>query len=109
MKTLVILSAGDDSRHRTWELERRNFDFWISYFGNQENRFREDADVYQQKKGFKYPVLHELLSKRAAELEQYDYIACPDEDLAWSCEKFHRAFELMRIYSLDVAQPGITG
>jgi hypothetical protein len=108
MKTLVIVCAGDNSLHPSW-LPDRGFDLWVSYFGDHDGRFRQDADAYQQQKGFKFPTVHELVQCRRSEIEAYDFIALPDDDMAWTAEKFHQAFELMRQHSLDVAQPGITG
>lgn len=107
MKILVILVCGDISVHRGWGLKDRKYDLWISYYGNSPGRYREDADLYQSMKGFKWPITHDLIVKNMDKIKEYDYILLPDDDITWTSDQIVEIAELMEKYKITLACPSI--
>ncbi|MCR6494953.1 hypothetical protein LJB71_00955 [Thermomonas sp. S9] len=73
-RNLVIVRAGDNSVHPGWLAgSARDFDLFVSYFGNQPGRYAEQAEYHEDRKGMKWPVLGELLQAHPELVERYDY------------------------------------
>ncbi len=108
-RNLVVSPVGDASLHPTWlsESGQRRFDLGLIYFGRQPDRYRTDADHYLQQTGFKFHLVEQMLSELGSRLDDYDYIWCPDDDLASSTLDINRMFALARDYRLPIAQPAI--
>lgn len=108
-RNLVIVRAGDNSVHPGWLADaERNFDIYVSYFGNEENRYAESADFHENRKGMKWPVLGELLQARPDLLERYDYFWFPDDDIVTDTDTINRMFDFAAAYRLALAQPALT-
>ncbi len=109
-KSLVIGFVGDESYHSTWIDSKQDalFDLFLFYFGNQPNRYKNDADYYLPIKGFKFHLLKKLMSSELkGVIDKYEYIWLPDDDIAADTSKINRLFDLCRKHQLRVAQPAI--
>lgn len=109
-RNLVLSVVGDESVHQTWIAGREapSFDLCLVYFGNQPGRFRSDADVYLERKGIKFALLHELCEGELADVvDQYEYIWIPDDDIAADSDCVNRLFSIARQFSLQLCQPAI--
>ena len=55
-KNLVMVCAGDESRHRDYCVDRdeRIFDVLIIYYGDVLNMYKYESDYYFAQKGTKY-------------------------------------------------------
>ena len=51
---LVFTSAGDRSNLNYWLEGKQNFDLWITYYGNEKERFKEISDYYLVRKGVSF-------------------------------------------------------
>jgi hypothetical protein len=106
---LVVLRAGDRSLHGQWIAgPDPDFDLFISYYGNEPDRYRADAALWEARKGPKWPCIGELLEAQSALLEQYDTFWFPDDDLAVDTATINRMFALFRGFALALAQPALT-
>jgi hypothetical protein len=106
---LVVLRAGDRSLHGQWIAgPDLDFDLFISYYGNEPDRYRADAALWEARKGPKWPCIGELLEAQPALLEQYDTFWFPDDDLAVDTATINRMFALFRGFALALAQPALT-
>src|SRR5262245_22867558 len=108
-RNLVIATVGDDSRHGSWLAGRgeRQFDLALIYYGNRRGAYREHAEFYWERKGFKYSLIDGALDDLGQQMESYDYIWAPDDDIAASTDGINRLFEILRDYQLTIAQPAI--
>ena len=109
-KNLVLSIVGDDSVHRTWLAggEPRSFDLCLVYYGDVPQLFATDADVYLQRKGIKFTLIHELAKRDLADvLFRYERVWLPDDDIAADVERVNRLFELAEKHSLAICQPAI--
>lgn len=108
-KNLVILRAGDNSLHRGWlSGSPRDFDLFISYYGNTEGRHQEDADFYEMRKGPKWSCIGDLLVERPELVERYDAFWFPDDDLEASTPTINRMFAFFHAFEFALAQPALT-
>jgi hypothetical protein len=80
-KNLVFTSAGDRSNLTRWLNGRRNFDLWVTYYGEHEGRFEQIADFYNCRAGAKFPNLHHLYQTWRDILEHYEAIMVMDDDI----------------------------
>jgi hypothetical protein len=108
-KNLVLATVGDESVHRTWLAgTERSFDLALIYFGNTSGRFAEDGEFYFPRKGIKFSLLHQVLRNELnSELDRYDHIWMPDDDIGASAAQVNRLFELAREHRLAICQPAV--
>ena len=108
-RNLVISPVCDDSLHRTWlsESAERQFDLALIYFGDRSGQYREDSDYYLEQHGFKFHLIDAMFRKLGARLDEYDYIWCPDDDVATTTLDINQLFSIIRRYRLSIAQPAI--
>jgi hypothetical protein len=108
-RNLVVLRAGDGSLHREWiGGAERDFDLFISYYGQVEGRHAEDADYYEVRRGPKWPCIADLVDAHCALIEGYDACWFPDDDLSVDTATLNRMFAFFRAYRLCLAQPALT-
>lgn len=108
-KNLIIVRAGDQSLHRQWLGEDRNFDLFISYYGDDPESFRHEAEYFDSMKGPRWPAHDKICQERWEEISRYDYVAFACDDLAAEAENWNRLFIACRKYRMHLAQPSITG
>jgi len=108
-RQLVVLRAGDHSLHRAWITEpRRDFDLFISYYGDVPGRYAQDAESWEYRPGPKWPGLAALLEEHAERIASYDSVWFPDDDLATNSASIDRMFAFFRAHELCLAQPALT-
>lgn len=108
MKNLAIVRAGDESRHETWlsDPARKNFDLLISYYGNQPGRYRDQADLYHEEKGLKYPWFSRYIAKNPWVLD-YEAVWLSDDDIQVDTATLSDLFDVFHEQKLDLAMPAL--
>jgi hypothetical protein len=108
---LLVVRAGDSSLHPTWLAGEgsRNFDILVSYFGNQPDRYREQAEHYHTMHGPRWPAHDVICRNHQGILAAYQHVCFACDDLVAELDTWNRLFTLCRRYDLDLAQPGIEG
>ena len=108
-RNLVVLRAGDASLHEGWLQEpARDFDLFVSYYGNAAGRHRGSADHYEMRRGPKWPGIDGLLHDYGTILGHYDAFWFPDDDLETSGAVIDRMFAFFHAFRLCLAQPALT-
>ena len=102
---LVFTSAGDNNRLHQWLKGYRNFDLWISYYGDEKNRYKNHSDFYIAKKGGKFPNLHYVYQHWEDILSHYEAILVMDDDIIIDGSAISRLFEIREQYDLCLLQP----
>lgn len=109
IRNLVILRAGNQSLHKEWIASPdRDFDLFISYYGQEENKYQEDAEYYEMRKGPKWPCIKELLDAHPDLLDRYSSFWFPDDDISANTDTINRIFGYCCALQLDLAQPALT-
>lgn len=108
-KNLIILRAGDASLHSTWISGAKcNFDIYISYYGNTENKYQGDATFYEMRKGPKWPIIGKIFQENPELAKSYDAFWFPDDDLDATPATINQMFDYFHAFKLDLAQPALT-
>jgi hypothetical protein len=108
-RNLVIVRAGDDSLHERWAAAgRRDFDLFVSYFGDRPGRYAEACDFYERRPGPKWPCLAALLREHSTLVDGYDCVWFPDDDLAADTATVDRMFAFFHACGMSLAQPALT-
>lgn len=109
---LVVVRAGDMSRHPTWlaGAAERPWDLVVSYGGQQPQRFAAQGDgvIRIDSPGERWPALAQLLSDTHEGWKAYDYIWLPADDLQASADDISRLFEIAAAMDLQLAMPALT-
>jgi hypothetical protein len=106
---LALFRAGPSSLHphAVARLEKQNFDYALSWFGDAPPNAPGAAFVHLQK-GAKWPGLAQTLAAFDSRIAQYDYVWLPDDDLLCEPELVSRMFSICADLQLDLAQPALT-
>ena len=104
-KYLVFTCAGDRSNIRTWLEGNRNFDLWVTYYGDEEGRYSEVADFYNARKGKKFPNLHHVYRNWFDILDHYEAIFVADDDIVINGAEISMLFEFREQHNLWILQP----
>ncbi len=109
-RNLVIVRAGDTSLHPGWlgNAGEQNWDIIVNYYGDDPDLFRDPRVRRIDSKGPKWPALYELIRKMQAEIETYDYVWFPDDDLVSNVEDMNKFFAIFHEHALKLAQPALT-
>ena len=108
-RNLVVLRAGDASLHREWLVgPERDFDIFVSYYGNAPGRHADGADFYESRPGPKWPCIAALLEDRVDLVDGYAAFWFPDDDLSATAPVIDRMFAFFHAYELCLAQPALT-
>lgn len=110
-RNLVIVRAGNSSLHPGWlqgSRAERSWDLIVNYFGDDPDIYRGGDWQRIDSKGPKWAALHDLIESIRPQIEPYDYIWLPDDDLECSLDDVNRLFEICRNESLVLAQPSLT-
>jgi len=109
VRNLVIGCVGDESLHRSWidERERKEFALLLVYYGDEKDRWREDADRYLVKKGSKWHLVSHAADRFDQLLSCYDNIWIPDDDILADTATINRMFRLFVDHRLELAQPSL--
>src|SRR5690348_4500205 len=104
---LVVARVGDNSLHRQWLSGRRNFDLALDYYGDETGKWSEDADLYRQTKGAKWPALSQFVQENRELVDGYECVWFPDDDLLATGDVVSDMFELTRSLGVGLAQPAL--
>ena len=107
---LVVVRAGDSSLHRKWFVpdKARNWDLWVSYFGDEPEVMREQCNGVFQQKGAKWPALYRLVAEHSDRVFAYDAVLFIDDDMWLKFDKIDTLFDIFSRYDLLLAQPALT-
>lgn len=108
-RNLVILRAGDQSLHPQWvRSPERNFDLMVSYYGGTDGQHRDSCDLWEHRRGPKWPCLGDILQAHPELIDTYEAFWLPDDDLAVDTVTLNRMFDLFHGFGLALAQPALT-
>ncbi|MGE6742189.1 hypothetical protein ACQKGC_18105 [Allorhizobium pseudoryzae] len=112
-KHLVAVRAGDTSLHAAWldhPYAERSFDCLVSYYSQAAfERHRPEEGVFAALvKGGKWDGLYRSFQQLALDLDVYDYVWLPDDDIATTGAAIEQIFALSRRYDLALSQPALT-
>jgi len=102
---LVHTSAGDRSCLPRWLQGRRNFDLWVTYYGQVPGRYRELADYYNLRRHGKFPNLQHVWRTWPHLLDRYDAVLTLDDDIVINASGISRLFDIRARYDLWLLQP----
>lgn len=107
---LVIARVGDDSLHRQWLNPKsfKNFDLYISYYGNKPGRFKNDCEYYSEEKGPRWPIYKQILDELGESVYQYDAVWFPADDISTDAFNINQMFHIFDNLKLWLAQPALT-
>lgn len=106
---LALFRAGPGSlhSHAVERLDQQNFDYALSWFG--DNTPREPGAVFvHMQTGAKWPGLEQTLLAHWDTIQKYRYVWLPDDDLLCVPEQVSRMFSVCDDLQLDLAQPALT-
>lgn len=111
-KNLIVVRAGDNSLHPEWLGPNQNFDLVVSYFGNQQDLYKDKA-LRIDHKGSKWQGLHLVMTCPELNGEQinwrdYEYICFPDDDLRASVDTWNEFFDIVNELQPELSQPALT-
>ena len=102
---LVYTSAGDNSNVHRWCDGPRDFDVWVTYYGDEKGKLAEFADYYVQRKGGKFPNLLQDYRNHPEVFEKYERIMVSDDDIIISASALNRLFAMSHQLKLWIMQP----
>lgn len=107
---LAIFRGGPSSLHphAIERLDAQNFDYALSWFGDEPPKVAHGAVFVHMQKGAKWPGLEQTLAQHWDVISQYRYIWLPDDDLLCVPEDVSRMFAICDELQLDLAQPALT-
>jgi len=109
MKNLIVAMAGNTSMHAVWKAGDANFDLFVAYYGDIEDRYSTDGKYYERAKGTKFHILHQLAEKHQDVFSKYDAIFVPDDDMYMETDDINRFLDIFHQHKLEIAQPSIFG
>jgi len=107
-KNLLFASVGERSVHQKFwlrEKEKKNFDLALYYYGDEKNKYKNDAEFYIQRKGSKLQNLSHFYWNHKKEVSEYDAIFILDDDIQISTDAINETFEILHKYELWLCQP----
>ncbi|MFO1270970.1 MAG: glycosyltransferase family 2 protein [Rubrivivax sp.] len=108
---LVVVHAGDESRHPGWLATSagRDWDLVVCYAGRDPRRFADAQEgvVRVDRAGERWPVLAQLLADTAEAWKAYDYIWLPADDLEIGGDEINRLFGIAAGVGLELAAPSL--
>ncbi|MEO8485295.1 MAG: hypothetical protein ABI585_03060 [Betaproteobacteria bacterium] len=110
-RNLIVVRAGDASLHRRWlnDSRARNFDLWVSYYGESAGRYEGKADHYHAMRGPRWPAHDWLWRNRRDVFERYEHVAFVCDDVDADTRTWAAMFDLAGWFGLDLAQPAVAG
>lgn len=103
----IIISAGKDSLHRELFEGERDFDVHLLVFDDSYNKHCNDTDFIVAMSGYKMDMTYRYLQRHPEYLSHYEYFFLMDDDIRITTASVNRLFQLMREYSLRIAQPSL--
>ena len=110
-KYLVYTSAGDHANLHYWlknsagRKQSRNFDLWITYYGDEEGRYKDISNFHNMRKGSKFQNLYHVYQKWKDILDHYEAIFVLDDDIIIDCSGINQLFKIREQFDLWLLQP----
>jgi hypothetical protein len=110
-RNLIVVRAGDNSRHRRWMNDSlaRKFDLLVSYYGTLHGCYQTRADHYHEMQGPRWPAHDWLWRNRREIFDRYERVAFVCDDVDAVTASWNLMFDLCEWFDLDLAQPAIGG
>jgi hypothetical protein len=107
---LALFRAGPNSLHpaAVERLAEQNFDYALSWFGDEAPQMADGAVFVHRQKGPKWPGLEKTIVAHWDTVKQYRYLWLPDDDLLCVPEQISRMFAVCSDLQLELAQPALT-
>lgn len=110
---LALFRAGKSSLHphAVARLAAQNFDYALSWFGDDDPHalgMADGAAFVHRQKGAKWPGLEQTLIAHWDTIQKYRYVWLPDDDLLCVPEDVSRLFTICDELQLELAQPALT-
>ncbi|MGU3330815.1 hypothetical protein ACLBXB_28280 [Methylobacterium mesophilicum] len=106
-KMLAVVRCGDESLHETWASNDRDFDFAISYYGNDPNKTFPGVSYVEHRKGGKWDGLYGFFTNFPEVVEQYDFFWFPDDDISARAIDINRMLHTAVVHKLELFQPSL--
>jgi hypothetical protein len=108
---LLVVRAGNNSLHRNWLVGKgaRTFDLLVSYYGDDLDRFANDAEHFHRMKGTRWAGHDAIMRGNPALMAGYDRVCFACDDLDADLATWNALFAFCEDYGLDLAQPAILG
>lgn len=110
-KYLVYTSAGDHANLHLWlknfdgKPHERNFDLWITYYGDDEGRHKDACDFYNMRKGSKFQNLLYVYNNWRHIIDHYEAVFVLDDDIIIDCFGINQLFKIREELDLWLLQP----
>lgn len=112
MKNLVLATAGARSLHRQWmgDPAARSYDVWLNcYEPAALEAFRGDpVRLFDARGTMKWPGMARTLEAAGPEVERYDAVWFPDDDVAIDPAGIEALFSHVHALGLALAQPALS-
>lgn len=107
---LVFARVGDRTLHPSWLAgdAERNWDLQLSFYGDDASVARDGDLPLSVDRGTKWDSIFRYLRAHPEVFERYQYLAFPDDDLAFGPGRLNRFFETCGEFDLSLAQPALT-
>ena len=107
---LALFRAGPKSLHpqAVQRLAAQNFDYALSWYGDEAPLSAAGAAFVHEVKGAKWPGLEQTLIAHWDQIQKYRYVWLPDDDLLCVPEQVSRMFSICEDLGLELAQPALT-
>jgi hypothetical protein len=107
---LALFRSGPNSLHPhcVERLAEQNFDYALSWFGDEPPKVADGAVFVHLQKGAKWPGLEQTIAAHWDLIQQYRYVWLPDDDLLCVPEDVSRMFAICDELQLELAQPALT-
>lgn len=107
---LALFRAGPGSLHpqAVQRLAEQNFDYALSWYGDEPPQYADGATFVHDAKGAKWPGLEQTLLAHWDLVQKYRYIWLPDDDLLCEPDGVSRMFTICDELQLELAQPALT-
>ena len=102
---LVYTSAGDYANLHLWLRRKRDFDLWVTYYGNQGPRYKDLSDFYNMHQGSKWQNLRNVYLKCPEIFNHYEAILAMDDDILINTAAINRLFAIRKKCDLWICQP----
>lgn len=96
--------AGEGSLHKTWG----KGDYDLAVISRYSDKFENDGKFYHRAEGSKWQCILSFACSHLDQLENYEQIWCPDDDIATDGKTITEMFKLFKKYELKLASPSIT-
>ena len=105
---LVYSSVGDRAAIERWATGPRDYDVFVTYYGDRPGRYAGLADQYQERKGTKFACLLDWWRASPELFAPYDAVLVIDDDLALTPGQVTALFESRERHELALLQPAFS-